>query len=234
VCCGPAAGGFAHCFACRTVAQRLRLPLTGVLPVHFCPASGPLYAVLMGYKESPVDEARRHFTVSLLDHFGRFLSRHARCVEAALGGAADVVLPVPSTVRPGGSPLERVGGLAETVTATLGPRAVWAPGLLRRSAQPVGHMRPHPGAFEVTPAGAAVVPGARVVLLDDTYVSGARAQSAAAALRRAGAGAALIVPLGRLLRPDRSVAHAAFLSAQGRGDGSCARCVLVQTAAGTE
>ena len=56
-----------------------------------------------------------------------------------------------------------------------------------------------------------LVRGARVLLLDDTYVSGARSQSAAAALRLAGA-VPVIVPLGRVLRPDRIARHAAFLA----------------------
>ena len=48
-------------------------------------------------------------------------------------------------------------------------------------------------------------------LLDDTYVSGARSQSAAAALQRAGARPTVIGPLGRVLRPDRVALHADFL-----------------------
>ena len=59
--------------------------------------------------------------------------------------------------------------------------------------------------------GERAVAGARVLLLDDTYVSGARAQSAAAALARAGARCTLIAPLGRVLRPGRIALHAEFL-----------------------
>jgi hypothetical protein len=85
------------------------------------------------------------------------------------------------------------------------------------------------------------VAGTRLVLLDDTYVSGARSQSAAAALRRAGAASVVIVALGRVLRPDRVRAHATFLGRWESADpgaslvdqsGPCARCV--QTAACTE
>ncbi|HEX4163231.1 MAG TPA: hypothetical protein VHZ05_12075, partial [Acidimicrobiales bacterium] len=32
-----------------------------VLPMQMCPLPGPLYTVLMGYKEAPVAEARAHF-----------------------------------------------------------------------------------------------------------------------------------------------------------------------------
>jgi hypothetical protein len=215
------------------VARRLRLPLTPVMPVRLCPVPGPLYTVLMGYKESPVDAARRRFSGVVADHLASYLDRHAPCVVAALGGAADVVLPVPSTARPSGAPLRQITGLGSMVTGTLGPPARWRPGLLQRSAAPVGHMRPHRSAFVA--ADPADVAHARVVLLDDTYVSGARAQSAAATLRRAGARSAVIVVVGRILRPDRLPAHADYLTRvrrPGIGDGRCGRCVVAQEAAG--
>jgi hypothetical protein len=232
VCCGPAGGGFAHCFACRTVSRRLGLPLAPVLPVGLCPVPGPLYTVLLGYKESPVAEARRCFSDRVRQLFGTFLAEHRACVEAALGGPADLVLPVPSSSRPGPSPLERVDGLAELVASTLGAGAHWSPRLLGRTGRAAAHMRPNARALVVADPARSRVIGARVLLLDDTYVSGSRAQSAAAALRLGGAGAALIVPLGRVVRPDRSLAHAAFVQAN-RDGGHLSPCVAVETAAQT-
>ena len=125
-----------------------------------------------------------------------------------------MVALVPSTHRPGPAPLARVTGLADEVTGVL-PRVRWAPALLHRAclldgSPPVAHMRPDPGAFMVRPTDRAMLRGARVLLLDDTYVSGARSQSAAAALHRAGA-RTVIGPLGRVLRPDRIALHADFL-----------------------
>jgi predicted amidophosphoribosyltransferase len=72
-------------------------------------------------------------------------------------------------------------------------------------------MRPHPAAFQLRAPDRDGVAGSRVLLLDDTYVSGARAQSAAAALHLTGACATVIVPLGCVLRPDRVTRHADFL-----------------------
>ena len=103
-------------------------------------------------------------------------------------------------------------------------------------------MQPAIEAFSVPSSLRHRVDGQRVLLLDDTYVSGARSQSAAAALRRSGARAVVIVAFGRVLRPDRSTLHAAFLArhrvvAGGRLAGPipltrCSRCV--QTSALTE
>jgi hypothetical protein len=135
-----------------------------------------------------------------------------------------------------------VAGLASAVCARIAG-ARWSPDLLTRSTAPVGHMRPDLGAFAVPAGVSTTVRGRRALLLDDTYVSGARAQSAAAALRRAGACSVVIVAVGRVLRPDRSAAHATFLDAarvlHSRSDPAsmtmpvpCCRCI--QTGAGTE
>jgi len=221
------------CFACRRVGRCLGLALAPVFPVRLCPLPSPLYTVLMGYKESPVREARRRFGPMVRALVEDFVSPHARCLVAAAGGSSDLALPVPSSARPRGSPLCDVDGLASACA----PLGDWMPQLLARAEAPVGHMRPARRAFEVPAALTPTVAGRCAVLLDDTYVSGARAQSAAAALRRAGARSVVIVVLGRVLRPDRSAGHAAFLERHRRGavtaaGRACCRCV--QTGASTE
>ncbi len=209
VCRGPARCGDALCFACRWVGRRLGAPLVPTFPLRLCPLPSPLYRVLMGYKESPVAEARGRFSAIVRSLVRQGLLQRCRVLEAAAGGAVDLVVPVPSSRRPGAPPLARVSGLGGEVRA-LGPGVRWAPELLRREATAspgLGHMQPDGAAFTVN----GTVRGARVVLLDDTYVSGARAQSAATALLRGGVGVALVVPIGRVLRPDRSALHADFL-----------------------
>jgi hypothetical protein len=243
VCCGPVVPGSALCFACRVVAARLGVPLAPVAPVRLCPLPGPLYAVLMGYKESPVGEARQRFTPMVRALLDTFLTFHAPCLAAVAGGPLDLVLPVPSTARPGGSPLAAVDGLAEVVARRV-DGARWAPHLLQRGDVAVGHMRPDARAFSVPPAARPALAGARCLLLDDTYVSGSRAQSAAASLRRAAARAVVIVAVGRVVRPGRVPAHAEFLrratterrcgapSGDPESPRPCARCV--QAGAATE
>jgi hypothetical protein len=197
------------------VARRLGLLLAPVAPVRLCPLPSPLYTVLLGYKESPVSEARLRFGTMVRVLVGSFLLGQSGRLETAIGGRFDLVVLVPSTRRPGTAPLGLVDGLGHDVAAAL-PATRWVPDLLQRAdapggPPPVGHMRPDPAAFSVSAPGRAAVDGARVLLLDDTYVSGARSQSAAAALARAGALCTLIAPLGRVLRPGRSALHAEFL-----------------------
>ena len=217
------------------MARRLGVPLAPVFPVRLCPLPGPLYRVLLGYKESPVGEARARFAPMVRLLFDGFLADHAACLATAAGGPFDHVLAVPSTARPCGSPLQGVEGLADSATARTG--APWSPHLLTRGSRPMGHMQPDRSGFAVAAASAGAVRGTRILLLDDTYVSGARAQSAAAGLRRAGARSVVIVVLGRVLRTDRVPPPSGFLAPVG-ADGvpdrprPCCRCV--QTGATTE
>ena len=198
------------------MARRLGLPLAPVVPVRFCPLPSPLYTVLLGYKESPVAEARLRFGAIVRSLLCEFLLHHARSARGdRRGGPFDLVLLVPSTHRPDAAPLGQVEGLGRDVIAAL-PTARWAPGLLRRyqapgGPPPVAHMRPDPAAFSLRTRERHGFAGTRVLLLDDIYVSGARSQSAAAALSLAAARSTLILPLGRVLRPDRVALHADFL-----------------------
>jgi hypothetical protein len=229
------------CFACRTAASRLNLALARVLPISLCPVPSPLYGVLLGYKEAPIDEVRRRHAVIVDALFTQFLTRHEPCLFGLLKGPPSVVLPVPSSSRPGPSPLDHIDGLGQRVVAALerpsdGP-TLWCPEVLQRAEIPVGHMAAHAGAFKVPEWAAPVVAKSRVLLLDDTYVSGARSQSAAAALRLAGASDVLIVPIGRIIRPATIAEHAELLRRSRRsraGAHRCGRCVLSQRETGSQ
>ena len=207
--------------------------------MRLCPLPSPLYTVLMGYKESPVAEARGALRAHACAALGELLRRPRRLRRRGSPAARPTSsLPVPSTFRPGGSPLaqvRRAGG-----RRVRGLRAL----LVHATARPRPRAgRPHAAgrrAFAVRRRARARRRGRPAwLLLDDTYVSGARAQSAAGALRAGRAPpSVVVVPLGRVLRPDRSPAHAAFLAppppatATAPGRAPCCRCV--QTPAPTE
>ena len=140
ICCGPAEAS-AVCFACRLVGRRLALPLVSVSPARLCPLPGPLYTVLMGYKESPVPEARARFSPMVCQLFDVFFATHSACVDG--DDPVDQVLAVPSSARPSGPPLAGVPGLADVVQSRLGAR--FRGDLLCRGPGTLGHMRPQRG-----------------------------------------------------------------------------------------
>jgi hypothetical protein len=115
-----------------------------------------------------------------------FLRDHGACVWRAAGMASPTHVAVVPTARgrPGRHPL----------------RALIAPYLRG----PWAELTPRPGderTRDLDPSRftAAPVPGARILLIDDTWTTGASAQSAAMALRRAGAHSVATVVLGRHL-----------------------------------
>jgi len=105
-----------------------------------------------------------------------------------------VVTSVPSTrpqPRPGRHPLE-------TVITRVGRLAPLYRPLLARGPVYVDHNLADDEAFTVPRR----LSGERVLLLDDTFTTGARLQSAASALRLSGASAVAAVVVGRVIDPE--------------------------------
>jgi hypothetical protein len=125
-----------------------------------------------------------------------FLRDHGGCVwrRAGTGAGPTHVAVVPSSRgRPGEHPLRTL--VAPCLTLR------WA-ALAARPGEASRLRDLDPRRFR-----AARLPGARVLLLDDTWTTGASAQSAAMALRRAGASAVAVVVLGRhLIEPPDTTA----------------------------
>ncbi len=105
----------------------------------------------------------------------------------------DFVVVVPSTLRPPPHPLQQLIEGLERAHVVTNP-------VLRRTIAPLTHMMPNKAAFEVI----GEVKGKRVLLIDDVYTSGARAQSAAFALRAAGADVVIALVIGRRFNPGYS------------------------------
>lgn len=196
-CHGPARDGRGECWCCRAVSAALggagSSPL--VVPVALCRTGDRLHAVLRGYKDAPAVAARRHFARRVGMHLSGFLGAHGACIATAAGASWDSVAVVPSSTRPGGArrgsapaphPLGEVVGTVTHLSGLARVEIVRGPGS-------ADHLAPRPDAFAV--AGDAR--GRRVLLLDDTWVTGARMQSAAAALVSAGAEVVAMVVAGR-------------------------------------
>lgn len=151
-----------------------------------------LYASLRDYKSaSPyiTAAARAEHRLLLAATLQRFLRIHRPHIEQAAGVSWDTIQVVPSS-RPGRTehPLEAVVRMAVLFRDELAQ-------LLTRTGEPIGHQQPNPAAF--APLGS--VAGKKVLIIDDTFTSGARMQSVARALTSAGATIVAAVPIGRVI-----------------------------------
>ncbi len=180
--------GHPLCYPCHQTPQLLQ----AVAPISYSIDGEQLHHVLAGYKRSGGTTARR-FELDLAAILWRFLANHEGCVAAAAEvDTFDRVCTVPSgdAGRDEHHPLRRIVG--EIVLPT---RHRFAR-LLTRTSKPVA-----PRAFDRDKYAAVDrIDDAAVLLIDDTWTTGASAQSAAGALLDAGAAVVAIVVIGRHIR----------------------------------
>jgi hypothetical protein len=122
---------------------------------------------------------------------------HGRCIAAAVG-AWQAVTFVPSTTRPGGSP--PIAGIARRVHSVYPADA--KVGLVVGPGADAPRSAPRPDRFTVPDEYLPQVVGRHVLVVEDTWVSGDKAQSAALALKAAGATCVTILCVTRWLRYD--------------------------------
>ncbi|HEX4244408.1 MAG TPA: phosphoribosyltransferase, partial [Acidimicrobiales bacterium] len=92
---------------------------------------------------------------------------------------------------------------------------------LVRGTGALGHLRPSRSGFVIHPlVDPAGLRRRRVLVVDDSYTTGSRAQSAAAALRLAGMRVGAILVLGRVVAPRSCPWHAGFWAARPSDQGS--------------
>ncbi len=182
--------GYAWCWPCLHGGHCL----DAFVPISYSVSGGPLHAMLAGYKRTCGPRARA-FEVRLAAVLWRYLELHERCIaDAASVERFDLVTTVPSSDRERDSrhPLRRVvGQLTE-------PMRDRYHRLLQRSAAPSQPREFDIQRFEICHQ----LHGGSVLLIDDTWTTGASAQSAAGALKAAGATAVAAVVIGRYLNED--------------------------------
>ncbi|HEV3128305.1 MAG TPA: hypothetical protein VGY32_04945 [Solirubrobacteraceae bacterium] len=183
--CFNLTAGYQRCYACAHGHRAL----DAVVPVSYSVAGEQLHHALACYKRLTGDVARR-LGVELAAVLWRFLADHERCLAHASGVRSfQVATTVPSGDRERDEPhpLRWIAGHLVAPTRERYER------LLRRSGA-----RVEARAFDATRyEPVRKLSGEAVLLVDDTWTTGANAQSAAAALKVAGAGAIGAVVLGR-------------------------------------
>jgi hypothetical protein len=215
VCRGPVNVGAEYCWCCRRVCAALGVPVEWVPPVTPIRVYGPgdpWSAVLRRYKDAPVVAARRHFADVLAADVDRFFDQQGESLRSLIGDF-DAYCVVPSSRQ--GRLVEAAHPLMAVLRQVRHLRSVRAVHLVSRVGVHTGHLRPATKAFELAAPKTAL----RVLVIDDAWVTGARALSAVAALRSGGVPVAGALVLGRCVDPAASVRSRRWWEAVGR---SCA------------
>jgi len=164
--------GFARCYACAHGHN----VLDAIAPISYSVGREQLHHALASYKRLDGEVARR-LGATLAAILWRFLAEHERCIaQAAETDRFHLITTVPSSdqKRDERHPLRHIVG------ALVGPTRTRHARLLRNSDNPVP-----PRTFS-----------------EDTWTTGSSAQSAAAALKHAGAGPVAAVVIGRHLNRE--------------------------------
>jgi predicted amidophosphoribosyltransferase len=183
--CATFTQGFATCYPCGHQPAHA----DAVLPISYSVHERQLHTALAVYKRG-VEQAARPLRAQLAAVLWRFLDRHEACLAQHVGVAGfDIVTAVPSGVagRDEAHPLRDVVGRLVAPTRDRYER------LLTRSEIAVAERTVDAAKYAPT----RTLAGEHVLLIDDTWVTGANVQSAAGALKAAGAGRVGVVVIGR-------------------------------------
>jgi predicted amidophosphoribosyltransferase len=182
--------GYSNCYACAHGGRCL----DAMMPISYSVAGEQLHHALASYKRLPGVSGRR-FAVGLAAVLWRHLEAHERCLAQAVRiDAFTLATTVPSSDRR----RDRDHPLAALVSEFVGPvRGRYEPAL-RRSEQEAAPHQFSEGKYEPLRD----LTGHAVLLIDDTWTTGANAHAAAAALKAAGAGPVAAVVIGRHVNRD--------------------------------
>ena len=189
---GPNAD-FDTCYSCTRTMGQVEFPIRKILPISLYRVNEQLWHVLRNYKDGRAD-VTSHLGTIVAATIARFSAAHWSCISSLSNGPPTVVTSVPSTrvpPRPGEHPL------AKAVKRSMRLSQLYRPLLVQGEVQAT-HLQASDYAFRVL----GPLHGERVLLIEDTFTSGARTQSAASALRRAGADTVAVVVAGRVIDPD--------------------------------
>ncbi|MGO1053886.1 ComF family protein [Crossiella sp. CA198] len=221
--CWSCVDGWSRCHPCYLHQKQYGGLLADVVvPVALAMDSDQFADELRNYKNSPSAAVRRQLQQNLSAVLAQFLHEHERCLETAAGVPSfDLVVAVPSTQGRTDHPLNAM--LSTRVGRT---RA--------RLGTPLKANAEQPGSRAVTPSRfgcADDLAGRRILLVDDTWTTGARIQSASVCLKQAGAAHVAALVLGRWLRGTYAPARTFLENAKAQAF-DWDRCCLGQSGRG--
>lgn len=180
--------GYDQCYTCANRPSWL----DAFAPISYSVAHEQLHHALVSYKRLQTQAGER-LQVQLAAVLWRFLEAHEPCLahEQKIR-RFDLVTTVPSKASHENDPLARIAATLCGATRERYER------LLERADEPTPEHDFDAHKFEPTRP----LTGQTILLVDDTWTTGASAQSAAAALKRAGARTVAAVAIGRHLKRD--------------------------------
>ncbi len=211
LCDGPTQFGFGLCFCCTTLVSQLRMPLAPVTAVTPYRVGDGMHRLLRGYKDAPSVDARTASVARLATMLDQWLGEHRGKLLARTRGPWDLAVGVPSSHRPAGTPVD-------TLIEAVPDLARAHRHLLARGTASTDHLVAARSGFTVTRDGGAGTEtrGMRALVVDDSFTTGARAQSAVVALRMAGIRVVGVLVVGRAVAPESAPWQAAYWDSTAR------------------
>jgi predicted amidophosphoribosyltransferase len=186
--------GYSICHSCHTTMSQVSRPVTSVLPISLYELTGQYWHVLRRYKDDRRPDVRAQLSTVLAATIARFTSRHWACIAELLRGQPTIATTVPSSRTPARTDPHPLVAIVQRCSH-LGPLHQ---ALLTRGPGQIGHRQASNDGFTTRHD----LRGHRVLLIEDTFTTGARAQSAGSALYLAGASAVAVVTAGRVVDPQ--------------------------------
>jgi hypothetical protein len=182
-----------------------------VVPIALAVKREQLAHELWHYKYSPDQSVRARLEIKLAAVLWRFLGQHEECIgRICRVRGFDIVTTVPGTrPRPNKHPLEQIVGTIVGQTSDRFEQLLVLGDSAHISGRDVRASRYRPSR--------ALSEGQAVLLIDDTWTTGGRAQSAAIALRDAGATTVAVVVIGRHFDRAFGPGDAYYKTAKARG-----------------
>lgn len=185
--CFGIVSNYSRCWTCKHLFDEAPSELRGMMvPMSTARNPSPWYSKLVGYKHF---EREHQLAVAALSHL--FVITHQEKIEGLLGGEIDAIAIVPSTR---GKTFEDQP-LRHTLEMSPFFRGKLMPLVSYRTGVSVPRQTYTPEAFPCSREAK----DARILLVEDTWVSGSKAVSTAGALVEAGAKAVVIATVARLV-----------------------------------
>jgi hypothetical protein len=206
VCHNTPFAGHSRCWSCEQTTAAVTHPLTTMVPISLYEVGSQAHTILASYKRSQDRSVRAQLGLVVAATLHRFLRDHGEHIVDAAQSEWDVMTVVPSktpTNKPHALELaiQRSPTLRPTYRRLLEP---WEPEKIERAKSSDRGYR----------ANASICAGTRVLLVDDTFTSGATFQSAASALAAAGADVVAGVVVGRVINRGFTPEMGAMWAAQ--------------------